>query len=102
MKTILLKENVTDLIGKTIKWNAPAYEMNSPYGGTALIKAIDFTQRRPITAETISGDDIGYAFLDNYGLKLNPDGESYSITDDNTAFAYSDGDRAIEFEVLEK
>jgi hypothetical protein len=86
-KQLLTVEILPSLIGKTISWSAPAARENEPYGGICKILSVDMTQRRPITAETIEGDDIWYGFVEE------------GWTDGNVA--YSDADRYISFEGLE-
>lgn len=86
MKT-LNTTNVNNLIGKTIKWQAPADHANAPYKGVAKIESID---SKKFSATTISGDDLNYAFLDKMsdGTILSND------------YCYSDSDRAITFEEI--
>lgn len=68
----------TELKTGIISWVAPAAKGNQPYGGVARIIKIDADKRTPITAETIAGDDLSFAFID--------------ITGD---IAYGDGGRNI-------
>lgn len=76
----LTKSNIQSLIGKTITFLVSGYEANGVYNGIAVIKGVDFSKKHPIACETISGDDLSYAFIDM-------DGES---------FTYSDNDRPVE------
>lgn len=85
-KQLLTAEILPSLLGKTINWSAPAYKGNEPYEGVAKITAVDMEQRRPITAETIEGDEIWFAFQDEF----NPG-----------HISYSDSDRFVGFEVIE-
>ena len=74
MKTLNTKEEIKALEGKTIRWMAPAYYMNSPFGGIAIIKEVNFLNydelygcfRRVIKAETVEGDDLNFAFAERY------------------------------------
>jgi hypothetical protein len=82
----LTSENLPSLVGKTITWAAPAYRNNEPYGGVCKITAVDMNERRPIKAETIEGDEIWFAFQDEF----NPG-----------HISYSDSDRFVSFEVVQ-
>lgn len=77
----LTKENVTSLLGKTIKWKAPAYHANDGYGGTFHINEITFSGQ--INGIVIQGDDLKHAYLE---------GNDY---------AYSDDDRFVTFLLTE-
>lgn len=90
MKTQLTPEVATQIVGKKIRWNAPASRYNDPYKGIAIINVVEKKDRRPIHATTIEGDDLNYAF--------NEWDESRHI---NRPLCYSDGDRYIEFEIIE-
>lgn len=92
--------NIKELIDTTIRWTAPAYEGNGVYKGIALIKGVDFSKKRAIIVETIEGDDLSYAFLDNHGLSTKDGGETYQMTDNNFCFSYSDSFREVFFEKL--
>lgn len=80
----LTSKNVSDVIGKKISWTAPAYEGNRPYRGVAIINLVSWgtMDDRPLTCETIEGDDLRYAFMD---------GED---------FVYSDSDRQVTFQII--
>lgn len=72
---ILDTENIKSLVGKRIKWSADCYELNHPYGGVAIIKQVSEGDkdkygivRHTLNCETISGDDLDYAFVAPYGL----------------------------------
>lgn len=91
MKAKELTPNLAkNLIGKTIEWFAPSSQYNLPYEGVALIKAIDLNKRNVIVAETISGDDLNYAF-----------NEWKEGTELNDPLCYSDGGRHITFTINE-
>lgn len=94
----LTKENVNTFIGKKIAFNAPGYETR--YEGVAIIKSVDYSNHNPLECECISGDDLSYAFLDIHGLVSYDGGETYRITNENTCFSYSDGDREIFVKIL--
>lgn len=88
MKTILQIHTAQNLIGKTIKWTAPGSRENGPYTGLAKITSVDASRRRPITSETIEGDDLDYAFVNEYSAEDVEMG----------LLCYSDGDRYVTFE----
>lgn len=77
----LTKANIESLIGKKVTFTVEGYEANGMYNGTAIIKAVDFSKRHPIECEVVSGDNLGYAFIDSF---------------DSESFAYSDSGRPIE------
>lgn len=74
-----------NLVGKTIKWSAPYYRGNHPYGGVCTITHVDMGSRRPITATTLEGDDIQFGFQDE---------TTEGFID------YSDSGRTISFEII--
>lgn len=86
MKALTIKE-AQNLIGKTIKWSAPSGRSNSRYGGIAVIDAVTVA-RKPLTATTIDGDNINYAFMFYAPIAVNDD------------ICYSDGDRYISYEIV--
>jgi hypothetical protein len=79
-------KNLNVILGRTIKWFAPAYKANKDYGGIAKITDIHLTETHPITAEIISGDNLNHAISD-------------ATTDGYVAL--SDSDRPISYEVIE-
>lgn len=83
MKTILQIHTAQQLIGKIITWSAPSSRWNSPYTGVAKITSVDASRSRPITSETIEGDDLDYAFVEDVEMGL---------------LCYGDGDRCVTFE----
>lgn len=84
MKTLNINE-IANLVGKTIKWQAPAAEGNETYGGIARIIGVNKEERFPITVETVSGDNLHFAFVD-------------SFQEDGT-MSYSDDDRYVTYEL---
>lgn len=85
----LLKNDAKSLnaiLGKTIKWFAPAYKANKDYGGIAKVTDIHITEEYPISADIISGDNLNHAF-------------SNATTDGYVAL--SDSDRPVSYEVVE-
>lgn len=84
----LTTKNAKTLIGKKIKWNAPADHANADYEGVAIIKEVDFSKNHPLLVETVSGDSLEYAFLDKtlQGDILYEE------------FCYSDADRFVMFD----
>lgn len=89
----LNEKNVCELIGREITWTAEGY--NRRYNGTDCIKSVDFTKRNPIETEVISGDNLAYAYLEDFGLRKEGDGY---VTDarEPRAFTYSDDFREVE------
>lgn len=95
METIFLSENnVNEFIGKVITWTAESGQ-SKPYRGVAIIKSIDMSKHNPLECETIEGDDLRFAFLDNHGLKKVSDGR-FTTCSENKCFSYSDSFREIE------
>jgi len=81
----LTKENVSSLIGKTIKFYSPQYEANFSIEGVAKLEEVDLEKHHPLSVLAISGegDLLKYAFIyDGY-------------------FALGDSDRFISFEIVE-
>ena len=69
-------ENAKNLVGKIISWRAPMDEENwddydTPkfFGGKCIIKEINSDNRRALVCETISGNDLSYAILENEELQ---------------------------------
>ena len=77
----LTTENVESLIGKKIRFTAPAYRMNKDYEGVCIIKSVDYANRKPLKCECLEGDDLSYAFLEDYGTPRS--------------FAYTDSGRTV-------
>lgn len=91
----LTKDKLQSLIGKKIQWASPCDNANIGHygygqcGGICTIKEIDHSARRPITSHiTHDGDDIRFAFTENYTFTPG-------------ALCYGDSDREIMFKVLE-
>lgn len=83
MKAIT-KENISELIGKTVKWEAPAYHANTGYhglglyGGVTKIIAVDPEAMRPIIQvekEDEKSDPLELAFWDYDGSLTFSDGD---------------------------
>ena len=53
-----------ELFGKAIKWVAPAYEGNAPYGGKAIITDIK-ASNRPLVCTILEGDNLNYAICED-------------------------------------
>ena len=76
-KTLFLTVEVAkSLINKTIVWRAPMDEENwddydTPkfFGGKCIIKKINSDKRLELVCETISGNDLSYAILENEELQ---------------------------------
>jgi hypothetical protein len=77
--------DVKTLVGKTIKWSAPGYRANGNYSGVAKITGVK-DERNPLVSETISGDNLEYAFVDEMSDGL---------------LAYSDSYRIVTYEIVE-
>ena len=107
-KTIWLTVEVAkSLINKTIVWRAPMDEENwddydTPkfFGGKCIIKEINSDNRRALVCETISGNDLSYAILENEELQpVNGSETRFSLcpaTGDKRTFTYSDLYREVE------
>jgi hypothetical protein len=107
-KTIWLTVEVAkSLINKTIVWRAPFDEENwdnydTPrfFGGKCIIKKINSDKRRALKCETISGNDLSYAILeDEEMLPVNGSETRFSscyATGDKRTFTYSDLYREVE------
>ena len=100
-------ENAKSLVGKTIIWRAPMDEENwddydTPkfFGGKCIIKEINSDNRRALVCETISGNDLSYAILENEELQpVNGSDTRFSLcpaTGDKRTFTYSDLYREVE------
>lgn len=95
----LNEENVNELIGKKVKWTAEAYEHNRRYNGVDIIKSVDLSKHRPLETEVISGDNLGYAYLERYGLEPAPgiSDTAYRLSKEAPrCFTYSDDFREVE------
>ena len=107
-KTLFLTVEVAKtLVGKTISWRAPMDEENwddydTPkfFGGKCVIKEINSDNRHPLVCETISGNDLSYAILENEELQpVNGSETRFSLcpaTGDKRTFTYSDLYREVE------
>ena len=117
-KTLFLTVGVAKtLVGKTISWRAPMDEENwddydTPkfYSGKCIIRKIALTalidvvaennQRHPLVVETISGNDLSYAILENEERQpVNGSETRFSLcpaTGDKRTFTYSDLYREVE------
>ena len=107
-KTIWLTVEVAKtLVNKTIIWRAPMDEENwddydTPkfFGGKCIIKEINSDNRRALVCETISGNDLSYAILENEELQpVNGSETRFSLcpaTGDKRTFTYSDLYREVE------
>lgn len=75
-------DTLLTLLGQTIRWSAPSSSYNRPYNGLARISGI-VASHRPILAETIEGDMLSIARVDDAGRLV-----------------YSDDFRFITFEIV--
>ena len=113
-KTIWLTVEVAKtLVNKTISWRAPMDEENwddydTPkfFGGKCIIKEINSDNRRALVCETISGNDLSYAILENEELQpVNGSETRFSLcpaTGDKRTFTYSDLYREVEIIDIEE
>ena len=107
-KTMWLTVEVAkSLINKVISWRAPMDEENwdnydTPkfFGGKCIIKEINSDNRRALVCETISGNDLSYAILENEELQpVNGSETRFSLcpaVGDKRTFTYSDLYREVE------
>ena len=107
-KTIWLTVEVAKtLVNKTISWRAPMDEENwddydTPkfFGGKCIIKKINSDNRLALKCETISGNDLSYAIMeDEELLPVNGSETRYSLcpaTGDKRTFTYTDLYREVE------
>ncbi len=107
-KTLFLTvEAAKSLVGKTIIWRAPMDEENwddydTPkfFGGKCIIKKINSDKRLALVCETISGNDLSYAILEDEELQpVNGSETRFSLcpaTGDKRTFTYSDLYREVE------
>lgn len=92
----LMKSNVESLVGRTIEWTAEGYNKNN--GGKCIIRSVDFSKVHPLTVDTISGDDLTYAYLQNTGLKsVDGSEDRYEVDENEQSFTYSDDFREVMF-----
>ena len=108
MKPIILDvENVKTFVGKKIKWNADAYYLNRPYEGVAVITEIVEGKRdefskivsKTLKCETLSGDNLEYAFVADFGLEER-DGEMFYANTPHV-YGYTDADRPVCIQEIE-
>lgn len=105
----LTVEAAKSLINKTIVWRAPMDEENwddydTPkfFGGKCIIRNVvtDNNNRHPLEVETISGDKLSYAILENEELTpVNGSETRFSLcpaVGDKRTFTYSDLYREVE------
>ena len=107
-KTMWLTVEVAkSLINKVISWRAPMDEENwdnydTPkfFGGKCIIKEINSDNRRALVCETISGNDLSYAILEDEELQpVNGSETRFSLcpaVGDKRTFTYSDLYREVE------
>lgn len=86
----MLVSALPNLLGKQIRWYAPSSKYNQNYTGVAIITSVNLEERRPITSETVDGDELDYAFNDDMD---DVDGEA--------VISYSDSYRNVSFEILD-
>ena len=95
------------LVNKVISWRAPFDEENwddydTPkfFGGKCIIKKINSDKRLALVCETISGNDLSYAILEDEELQpVNGSETRFSLcpaTGDKRTFTYSDLYREVE------
>lgn len=104
MKIPLIKSILLILVGKTISWESESGKGNSGYNGICIITDVDLESSRPIKSETISGDNLKFAFVDSHGLVSENNGKTYQLNKENEedyCLSYSDSYREIFYEILE-
>ena len=95
------------LVNKVISWRAPMDEENwdnydTPkfFGGKCIIREINSDNRSALVCETISGNDLSYAILEDEELQpVNGSETRFSLcpaTGDKRTFTYSDLYREVE------
>lgn len=95
------------LVNKVISWRAPMDEENwddydTPkfFGGKCIIKEINSDNRRALVCETISGNNLSHAILEDEELQpVNGSETGFSLspaTGDKRTFTYSDLYREVE------
>lgn len=76
----LTKDNISDFIGKRVKFHAHAGKGNYDYEGVGIIKSVDYSKRNPIEWEHESGDSMQFAGFDGYNnFWLSDEGRNISI-----------------------
>ena len=107
-KTMWLTVEVAkSLINKVISWRAPMdeenwddYDIPKFYEGKCIIKEINLDKRRALVCETISGNDLSYAILENEELQpVNGSETRFCLcpaVGDKRTFTYSDLYREVE------
>jgi hypothetical protein len=107
-KTLFLTVEVAKtLVGKKIEWRAPMDEENWDYedtpkffGGKCIICEINSDKRLALKCETISGNDLSYAILEDEELQpVNGSETRFSLcpaTGDKRTFTYTDLYREVE------
>ncbi len=95
--------NAHMLEGKKITWRAEAYSANRGYEGVCVIHAVrdgrvrkDSMIVETLECETISGDDLRYAFIADYGIKETSPGHWECSNDVPRVYCYSDLYREVE------
>lgn len=81
----ITKSNISNLLGKTIRWSAPAAEGNFPYGGLARITEVNANETNPLKTEELAGCTLDLAFF--------PDGSD--------TLCYSDAGREVDASVFD-
>lgn len=84
-KQVLTADILSTLVGKTISWVAPGHSSNGNYQGIAKIESVELAKRNPIQAKIIEGDELNYAFNDDFHPGY---------------ISFSDSDRFVMFEIL--
>lgn len=76
-----------NLVGKKVKWKAPASKYNKDYEGIDIINEVNLNERRPLVCTCIEGDELKYAFIDDLA--------------DNAVLSYSDSYRFVTYQILD-
>ena len=103
----LTVEAAKSLINKTIVWRAPMdqenwddYDTPKFFGGKCIIKKINSDKRLALVCETLSGNDLSYAILEDEELQpVNGSETRFSLfpaTGEKRTFTYTDLYREVE------
>lgn len=87
--------NVTELVGKKIRW-VSEQGSGTNYSGTVIITSLDLTKKNPIRATTFEGDNLTQAYIQDTGLEERIQG-GWVVSNNNRCFTIGDDYREIFF-----
>ena len=100
MKTVFLTlEAAKQMIGKQFNWRAEGASENGRYFGTAIITAVNEGAKHPLIVDTVSGDDLSFAYLEDITLvpiEGTTGFRAEKATGNTRCFTYSDDYREVE------